>query len=483
MKNISKSLFLLTGAVLATGMFTACDDDKQLTLNAEEARMLESITFQCSETLKLAVGMDSTLVYTYGPEDVTDPRVYFKSDNESIATVDDDGTIHAVSVGETTITALSALGFKVYDAEAVLRVCVIPELIQASQINIICETAPSEEGFYYVTDEVQLSAEILPVDHTYDRIKWVSSDESVATVTADGLVTAVNKGDVTIKAIALDKSNTTGSINFHFYELVEAERTEIKPLDGPVCITHGTFDLDVTYFPAGATIGAVKWESDDESICKVNRGQVTPVGFGTCNITATCPSTGDVQSVQVTVEPGWYIWNSANKFGHWYAGSNATFIYESDRLKVKMSEMSAGGQWRGDLILVNDKNNPVRFHFGEYPVLAMRCTIPADGRNTLDGVSVDGVNAGNPQCNEGRYNTVPPIILADGTKLVYIDMGARTKYSTTGYTDMSLLQFKVADIPAANVPADKMYTVYWIRTLRSVEEMQKFAEAEVANGK
>ena len=109
MKNISKSLFLLTGAVLATGMFTACDDDKQLTLNAEEARMLESITFQCSETLKLAVGMDSTLVYTYGPEDVTDPRVYFKSDNESIATVDDDGTIHAVSVGETTITALSAL--------------------------------------------------------------------------------------------------------------------------------------------------------------------------------------------------------------------------------------------------------------------------------------------------------------------------------------------------------------------------------------
>lgn len=64
---------------------------------------------------------------------------------------------------------------------------------------------------------------------------------------------------MTIKAIALDKSNTTGSINFHFYELVEAERTEIKPLDGPVCITHGTFDLDVTYFPAGATIGAVKW--------------------------------------------------------------------------------------------------------------------------------------------------------------------------------------------------------------------------------
>lgn len=483
MKNIAKSLSLLTGVAIMGGMFSACDDDKQLTLNAPEARMLESINIECSETLKLAVGMDSTLVYTYGPEDVTDPRVYFKSADESIATVDENGTVHAVSVGETTVTALSALGFKVYDAEAVLKISVIPELIQASQINITCETAPSEEGYYYVTDELQLSAEILPVDHTYDRIKWVSSDESIATVTADGLVTAVNKGDVTIKAIALDKSNTIGTINFHFYELVEAERTEIKPLDGPVCITHGTFELDVTYFPAGATIGAVKWESDDETICKVTRGRVTPVGFGTCNITATCPSTGDMQSVQVTVEPGWYIWDASNKFGRWTAGSNATFIYEQDYLRVKMTEMSAGGQWRGDLMLVNDKNNPVQFHFGEYPVIGIRCTIPADGRNTMDGVSVDGLNAGNPQCNEGRYNTVPPIMLADGTKLVYIDVAKRTKYSTTGYTDMSLLQFKVADIPVANVPADKMYTVHWIRTFRSVDEMKAFAEAEVAAGK
>lgn len=474
---------MLTGAVLAAGMLTACDDDKQLTLNAPEARMLESIKIECSETLKLAVGMDSTLVYTYGPQDVTDPRVYFKSADESIATVDENGTVHAVGVGETTVTALSALGFKVYDAEAVLKISVIPELIKATQVNITCETAPSEEGYYYVTDEIQLSAEILPENHTYDVIKWVSSDENVATVNSDGLVTALKPGDVTIKAIAMDKSNSFGSIDFHFYELVDAERTEIKPLDGPVCITNGTFDLDVTYFPAGATIGAVKWESDDETVCKVTRGRVTPVGFGTCNITATCPSTGDMQTVQVTVEPGWYVWDASNKFGRWYAGSNAQFIYEPDCLRVKMSEMSAGGQWRGDLVLVNDKNNPAQFHFGEYPVIAMRCTIPADGRNTLDGVSVDGVNAGNPQCNEGRYNQGDPITLADGTKLIYIDVAKRTKYSTTGYTDMSLLQFKIADIPAANVADDKMYTVYWIRTFRSIDEMKTFAEAEIANGK
>ena len=145
--------------------------------------------------------------------------------------------------------------------------------------------------------------------------------------------------------------------------------------------------------------------------------------------------------------------------------------------------MKAGGDWRGDIMLVNDANNPVAFHFGEYPVIALRATIPPNGRNTFDGVSMDNVNAGNPQCNEGRFATGEPIALSDGTKLIYVDFKARGKYSTTGITEMKLLQLKVADVPAADVPADKSYTVYWIRTFKSVEEMKAFAEAEVAAGK
>lgn len=48
---------------------------------------------------------------------------------------------------------------------------------------------------------------------------------------------------------------------------------------------------------------------------------------------------------------------------------------------------------------------------------------------------------------------------------------------------MKLFQLKVADIPEADVPADRTYTIYWIRTFRSVEEMKAFAEAEIAAGK
>ena len=96
---------LLTGMLLAGAAFTACDDDKQLTLNAPEAKLLETISFDLTEELPLPVGMDTTITYTYGPLDVDDPTVIFSSDNENVATVDQNGTIRAVSVGTAIISA------------------------------------------------------------------------------------------------------------------------------------------------------------------------------------------------------------------------------------------------------------------------------------------------------------------------------------------------------------------------------------------
>ncbi|MCM1050915.1 MAG: Ig-like domain-containing protein [Paenibacillus sp.] len=468
MKNISKSLSMLMSAALATGLLASCDDDKQLTLNAEEGRMLESINIECSETLKLAVGMDSTLVYTYGPTDVTDPKVYFKSADESIATVDENGTVRGVSVGETTITALSSLGFKVYDAEAVLKVNVIPELIKATEIIIDCETAPSEEGYYYVTDEIQLKATILPADHTYDLLRWASSDESIATVNADGLVTAVGEGEVTIRAIATDRSNVAGEYKFHFYKLVEAERVEIKPVNNPVCISHGAFDLDVTYFPTGATIGAVKWESDDESICKINRGRVTPVGFGTCTISATCPSTGDVQSVTVTVEPGWYIWDASNGWNGWDCSNASQAPQErNDTWRVHFPDAGTG-KWRRDIKITN---LPFTMH-SSHPVMAIRCNVPKGGDNTWD-VS----DSGNPHDKAG-YD------LPDGTRLIMMDLTNKFSGWGTPYHEFNLFQVKIADIPNNMVdPSKPWYDIFWIRTFTSADEAKKFAENEVAQGK
>lgn len=120
-------------ALLALAM-ASCDDDKVYTTWYTEATVPSEITFEVSEILPLAVGMDSTLVYKVGPEEAKDLPIVFKSSDEKVATVDQDGTIHAVSLGEAVISAVpERLGF---GATGTVTVKVIPEVIEVSEIQL-----------------------------------------------------------------------------------------------------------------------------------------------------------------------------------------------------------------------------------------------------------------------------------------------------------------------------------------------------------
>lgn len=473
---------ILNTSILSVGfsalclLATGCDDDKIFTTDYTLVRPVDKIVFNCGEgdEYPMTPGMTYQIDWTVGPEEVDDDSIVFRSSDESVATVSETGLITAVSVGDAIISALPPIGF---GAEARLMVHVKENVVLASEILVSLDGTPAE--FYYESDVVQLQAVILPSDHDYNHLVWSSSDESTATVDETGKVTLIKEGDVTITASATDGSGVKGSWSNHIFRMVDVEDLSIAPLTEEVCLDYGAFDLDVTYSPLGSTTGSVEWTSSDESVAVADRGRVRPIGFGRCTITGTAPN-GKSASVEVTVASGLRIWDCTNRWRLWKAGSNAKFDYFDKTLKVTMSEMSAGGNWRGDIQLTASGDNPAWFDFGEYPILAFRANIPPNGRNTLDAVSIDGINCGGPQSNEGRYETNKPITLSDGTKLYYYNIAS--KYSTTAPTGFSLYQIKVADIPAEDVPASKSYNVYWIRTFKSMEEMQAFAEADIAAG-
>ena len=147
-------------------------------------------------TLTLNKGSSTKLNLSVQPVDFTD-EVNWKSANTSVVTVAADGTVKAVGVGTTTIKVT------VGNASASCKVTVV-QPVTSIYLNT---TSLSMEAL----STYQLTATAYPND-AYDKsVRWESSDNSVAAVSENGLVTAVGKGTATIKATSTAVSSVSRS--------------------------------------------------------------------------------------------------------------------------------------------------------------------------------------------------------------------------------------------------------------------------------
>ena len=144
------------------------------------------------KVLPLVKGEKIELGYNITPDDVTYKEVNWTSSNANVATVDANGTVNAIS-GDGTGVAVIQVAPSVYysgsDVASALKVLVVNSLISAESITIT-----SSADNVYAGETVQLTAGILPSDATYKTVKWSSSDETVATVDKNGVVTGLDSG-------------------------------------------------------------------------------------------------------------------------------------------------------------------------------------------------------------------------------------------------------------------------------------------------
>ena len=82
----------------------------------------------------------------------------------------------------------------------------IVEMIPVASIELDHTSAELTEG-----ETLQLTATIMPEDATDKSVIWASSDEAVATVDQNGLVTAMDAGTITITATTTDGSDLSAS--------------------------------------------------------------------------------------------------------------------------------------------------------------------------------------------------------------------------------------------------------------------------------
>lgn len=224
-------------------------------------------------SLNLIEGETSMLVASILPENSSDNNIIWISNDESIATVENNGLVHALKSGSTTITAFSPLG-----VTATCEINVIAKTIIATDIKLDSSSLELTIG-----DTYALYASIYPENSSDKSIIWTSSNENVASVSGDGIVSGLNTGNTIITATT---SNGLSASCYVKVLPIYVESIIISP--SSIEAEEGTeIQLTATIAPDNATIKYVDWTSNNPSIAKVDdTGLVSIIAHGIATITA-----------------------------------------------------------------------------------------------------------------------------------------------------------------------------------------------------
>ncbi len=254
----------------------AYTDDSDIKTVAVESVSLDKTeaVLKENETVKL----NATVL----PENADNKNVHFTSDNDAVATVDDNGLVTALSSGEAVITAITEDGKKT----AKCKITVEKEIIQLKTITITNAPAELEKGA-----QVQLGIKYIPDNTTQSKsVEWKTSDESVAVVSSTGLVTAKKTGTVTITAVSKADSSIQSKVTIK----VLSHITDVT-VTGP----SGTLYTDTKYkFTAKITPDdttdnkTVTWSVSDSNIAQIaTDGTLSFKKAGTVDVIATVKAT------------------------------------------------------------------------------------------------------------------------------------------------------------------------------------------------
>lgn len=162
-------------------------------LNLKEQNPIEQIKLQFKK-LNLEKEETKRLSFTCTPHDAEDTRVTWSSSNNEVVKVSNAGDVTAIKPGKAFVYAVSVVDSKVKDSCEI----VVLQHIQSFTIE------PATVLLTKLGDRIKLQTKILPGDATDKSIRWNSSNQSVCTVTNDGIVIATGNGSTVVLAYTND---------------------------------------------------------------------------------------------------------------------------------------------------------------------------------------------------------------------------------------------------------------------------------------
>lgn len=212
------------------------------------------------------------------------------SSDESVAAVDETGTVTAIAAGEAEITAT------VKDTE-MQDVCVITVKVSAKELKV----PDTLDVKLNDTDETAIEAKCEPKDASNISFDFASSDEEVATVDKDGKVKVLKAGECDITTTLMQDGEKVTEKTTHVKAFYEVESITLDSNEGKLTVGN-SHTIKATVAPEEvAAKTTIEWSSSNEKVATVDsNGKVTAVSSGNATITATAGE--ESANYEVTVE-------------------------------------------------------------------------------------------------------------------------------------------------------------------------------------
>ena len=429
--------------------------------------------------LPLIKGQTAQLTYKMEPEYVTFSDVEWSSSVVAVATVTDNGLISAVDGQDPGYSVIKLVPEGVHpngDIRASLKVTVDNVIKPATSVSVSSEGG---EVNVYESESLQLSATITPSNTTYRTVTWSSGDESIATVDANGVVTAKNISEaekkVKIYATALDGSGVVGVFEITVKQIVQPQDVtiNISKENGFYLCPNEKMNIPFTTIPEDCAKSQIVWTSSNTDLATVENGVLTVnKDFGEFTLTATCPATGKSSSVNLEIAKGCihesFEYKDAAK---WLTdpSQGSTAIWHDGYLEVKATG-------KGNLVCEN------AWLSEEFPIIAIRMdTVKVSSYNhkfdaakgkiddTGDETSYGELGGNKAWKYEWKRKDDTPI----RERIIAYDMKEQdwTKYSNkklTGSVKFKTLTLK-CDISGS-------YNIYWIQSFKSKADLEKYLD-------
>lgn len=237
-----KHAFFVCCLFLSIGFFTNCSDDDDSNVS------IYNLQLEGADYLLLTKGNATTIKLKIIPIHTTNKTINWKSNNDQVATVEN-GVITAVEVGNALITATSNSN---PEKKVEIRVRVNPISVEKIELSVVSPVTMNPN------DVLQITAMVLP-ETAPQELLWKSTDETIATVSVEGEVTAFQPGEVIISAISISDETKAASVRITVAGLEEVILDNAKF----VALSHSS---QFQFSPWGTSDLSVLWNNNTVSL-------------------------------------------------------------------------------------------------------------------------------------------------------------------------------------------------------------------------